>query len=160
MKVAVYARISTQDQSSDNQKDQILRYCRVRGYEIYNIYKDVCSGKNESRPSFDNLIDDMRRGSFDAIAVYKLDRIGRSLQHLLQLFQEFKNLNIAFISVTQNINTDTPEGRLMLRMLMLLAEYEREMIVARTRDTLSRYKRDIDEQGFFVTRDGKRKKKR
>ena len=140
MRVAIYTRVSTEDQDSSTQRQQIIDYCKSRGFEIYDIYEDVISGKKESRPSFDRLLYDMRQRRFNAIATYKLDRVGRSLQHLLQLFQEFKNRDIKFISVTQNINTDTPEGALMLRVLMLLAEYERELIVARTRDTLDRYK--------------------
>jgi len=155
MKVAIYCRISTGDQDTSTQRQQIINYCKSKGFEIYDIYEDVMSGRKESRPAFDKLLYDMRQRRFNAVAVYKLDRIGRSLQHLLQLFQEFKNRDIDFISVTQNINTESPEGKLMLRVLMLLAEYEREIIVARTRDTLDRYKSDIKKKGFFVSKDGK-----
>lgn len=115
--------------------------------------------KGQKKPDFDVLLTDMRAGKFDAIAVYKLERIGRSLQHLLQLFEEFKKKNVMFISVTQNFDTVTPEGRLMLHMMMLLAEYEREMISCRTKDTLDRYQHQIDEQGFFITTAGKKKTK-
>ena len=159
MKVAIYTRVSTDEQNPETQLKQIQSYCILHSHEVYDIYKDVISGKTDSRPAFDRLLYDMRHKQFDAIAVYKLDRIGRSLQHLLQLFQEFKNLGIDFISVTQNINTDIPEGRLMLRVLMLLAEYEREIIVARTRDTLDRYKGQIKKEGYFVSRNGKKVQK-
>lgn len=155
MKVAIYTRVSTLDQNLETQKHSILDYCKREELEIYGIYEDVISGKTASRPQFNRLLYDMRHQRFDAIVVYKLDRIGRSLQHLLQLFQEFENRGIRFISVTQNINTDTPEGKLMLRMLMLLAEYERELIVARTRDTLKGYKVDIEKEGYFVSKQGK-----
>lgn len=159
MRVAIYTRISTEDQNPDTQLKQIQGYCITHDHEVYDIYEDVISGKSDSRPAFDKLLFDMRSKRFDGIAVYKLDRIGRSLQHLLQLFQEFKNRNIQFISVTQNINTDTPEGKLMLRVLMILAEYERELIVARTRDTLDRYKDQIKTKGYFVSRDGNKMEK-
>jgi site-specific DNA recombinase len=128
------------------------------GYEIYDKYIDEnYSGAKESRPDFDRLMNDMRQHKFQGIVVYKLDRIGGSLQHLLQLFEEFKNNNIQFISVTQNINTDTPEGRYFLKSMMLMAEYERELTVARTRDTLDRYKEQLETQGYYIARDGKKK---
>ena len=159
MKVAIYTRVSTEEQNPETQLKQIQGYCILNSHEIYEIYEDIISGETDSRPAFDKLLHDMHHRRFDAVVVYKLDRIGRSLQHLLQLFQEFKNRNIKFISVTQNINTDTPEGKLMLRVLMVLAEYERELIVARTRDTLDRYKGQIKKEGYFVSRNGKKVKK-
>lgn len=159
MKIAVYCRVSTIDQNPEMQKQQIIEYCKNRGLTIYNIYEDKISGMKDSRPQFDMMLYDMRHRRFDAIAVYKLDRIGRSLQHLLQLFQEFKNRDISFISTTQNIDTTTPEGELMLRILMILAEYERQLIVVRTKNTLNNYKEQIDEKGYFVSRKGKRVKK-
>ena len=109
------------------------------------------SGKDNKRPEFERLLADMRQGRFTALAVYKLDRIGRSIVHLLNLFDEFKNRGIGFISVSQNINTNTPEGRMFLRMLMVLAEYERELIVSRTLDGLARAKRQGKKLGRPLT---------
>jgi DNA invertase Pin-like site-specific DNA recombinase len=80
----------------------------------------------------------MRAGKIESVVCYKLDRIGRSLKHLLSLFEEFQNRKIGFVSLSQNIDTNTPEGRMFLKMLMVLAEYERELIVARTKDGLAR----------------------
>jgi site-specific DNA recombinase len=148
MKVASYIRVSTQKQTTWNQQQIIEEFCKRMGYEIYDKYIDEnYSGVKESRPDFDRLMIDMRQHKFQGIVVYKLDRIGRSLKHLLQLFEEFKNNQIQFISVTQNINTDTPDGRMFLKMIMVMAEYERELTVARIRDTLDRYKEQfIDNQ--------------
>jgi len=89
----------------------ILRYFTVAEdlQGIYNTYLDIGqSGSKESRPEFDKLIADMRSGFFKGVLVYKLDRIGRSLQHLINLFEEFRHKGIEFISATQNINTTTP----------------------------------------------------
>ena len=155
-KTAIYTRVSKSEQNQEMQKKITIEYCKHNRIEVYDVYQDVISGKKESRPAFDRLLYDMRHRRFNAIAVTRLDRIGRSLQHLLQLFQEFKNRDIKFISVTQNIDTSTPEGELMLRVLMLLADYERTLIVARTCDTLNCYKDDIEKYGYFVSRDGKR----
>ncbi len=159
MKTAIYIRVSKGDQNPETQNVLLKQYCRNNDFDVYDIYLDYFTGKSDSRPAFDRLMTDMRDKRFNTIVVYKLDRIGRSLQHLLQLFQEFKNRNIDFISITQNINTTTPEGKLMLRVLMIMSEYERELIVSRTKDTLNRYQKDIEEKGFFVDREGKEHKK-
>jgi site-specific DNA recombinase len=108
-------------------------------YEVRREYVDHgFSGKDNNRPAFEELLADMRAGKINCIVCYKLDRIGRSLKHLINLFEEFQNRRVNFISLSQNINTSTPEGRMFLRMLMVLAEFERELIVSRTRDGLAR----------------------
>lgn len=155
MKVAIYCRVSTDKQTIENQLPIIQDYCTRNNYDVYDIYQDIISGKTDSRPDFDRMMSDMRQHKFGCIAVYKLDRIGRSLKHLLQLFEEFNNNKVDFISVTQNINTTTPEGRMFLHMLMIFAEYERELTVARINDTIGRYKKHLKEKGSFIARDGK-----
>jgi len=139
MKVCIYARVSSSDQSTDTQLEALRDYCSRMEYEIVDEYIDNgYSGKDDRRPDFERLLADMRAGKLESIICYKLDRIGRSLKHLLNLFEEFTNRKIGFISLSQNIDTNTPEGRLFLKMLMVLAEYERELIVARTNDGLKR----------------------
>lgn len=143
MKVALYARVSTKEQNVDTQLDLMRTHCERTGNEIYEEYIDIGeSGKKNSRPEFDRMLKDMRRYRFHAICVYKLDRIGRSLPHLLNLFDEFTKKKVEFISVTQNIDTTTPEGRLFMRMLMLMAEYERELTVDRVKSGMERAKRE------------------
>lgn len=142
MKVAIYCRVSTKDQSIENQLGPLEEYCTRNKFEIYKIYSDVGeSGSKESRPQFNLMIEDLRKNKFKAIAVWKLDRIGRSLQHLLSLFTEFNKRGIEFISLTQNIDTTTPEGRMFLRMLMIMSEYERELIINRVNAGLDRAKK-------------------
>jgi DNA invertase Pin-like site-specific DNA recombinase len=155
MKGAIYVRVSTEKQSVENQLPIIQDYCKRNNYEVFDIYQDVISGKTDSRKDFDRLMNDMRQHKFDCILVYKLDRIGRSLKHLMQLFEEFNNNKVDFISVTQNINTTTPEGRMFLQMLMVFAEYERALTVARINDTLGRYKEHLKNDGRFIARDGR-----
>ena len=141
-KVVLYIRVSTMDQNSETQKLALEDYCKRMMYEITDIYQDNgFSGKTNNRPEFERLLSDIRANKVSCILVYKLDRIGRSLKHLLNLFEEFKNLGVEFISLTQNINTTTPEGKMFWQMLGVFAEYEREMIVARTRSGLERAKR-------------------
>lgn len=140
MKAGVYYRISTRDkQDIGMQVNAICSYCEREDIEIIREYRDIGeSGSKESRPGFDKLLEDMRNKMFDCIVVYKLDRIGRSLSHLVKLFEEFRKKNINFISVTQSINTTTPEGRMFLHMLMVLAEYERELTISRINSGLER----------------------
>lgn len=142
LRAALYARVSTRDQNVGMQTEGMRDYCQRMGYEVAAEYVDQgFSGKDDKRPQFERLLADLRQGRFDALVVYKLDRIGRSVIHLLNLFEEFKNRGVGFISLTQNINTQTAEGRMFLKMLMVLAEYERELIVSRTLDGLARAKR-------------------
>jgi len=138
MKSAIYLRVSTKDkQDISMQHKAIQDYCERQGIEVIREYADVgISGSKESRPQFDLMLQEMRAGLFDTIIVYKLDRIGRSLSHLVKLFEEFNKKGIKFISVTQSINTSTPEGRMFLNMLMVLAEYERELTISRVNDGL------------------------
>ena len=140
--VALYARTSMSDQNSETQLMAMRDYCARMGYEIKDTYCDNgFSGKNDNRPQFERLLGDVRANKVNCLLVYKLDRIGRSLKHLLNLFEEFKNQGVEFISLTQNINTKTPEGKMFWQMLGVFAEYERELIVARTNAGLVRARR-------------------
>jgi DNA invertase Pin-like site-specific DNA recombinase len=158
VKVAIYCRVSTKDkQDITTQHSYLDAYAKRMELDIYRTYSDIgASGKKESRPDFDIMLTDMREGKFNAILVYKLDRIGRSLSHLLKLFEEFKKKDIAFISATETINTTTAEGRMFLHMLMTLAQYERELIVARVTDGMTRAR----SQGKPIGKRGKDKNPR
>jgi len=137
--VVLYARISMSDQNSETQLMALRDYCSRMAYQITGEYVDNgCSGKDDKRPEFERLMGDIRANKSNCVLVYKLDRIGRSLKHLLNLFEEFKNRGVEFISLTQNINTNTPEGKMFWQMLGVFAEYERELIVARTLAGLQR----------------------
>ena len=138
-KVALYIRVSMADQNIETQKIALEDYCKRMDFEITDTYQDNgFSGKTDKRPQFERLLSDMRANKVSCVLVYKLDRIGRSLKHLLNLFEEFKNHGVEFMSLTQNINTNTPEGKMFWQMLGVFAEYEREMIVARTKSGLER----------------------
>jgi len=153
-KVAGYIRVSKKEQDYETQYQRVLDYCKDHDYELYDMYKDKFTGKEFSRPDFDRLLTDMRDGKFKVIVVYKLDRIGRSLKHLLNLFEEFKNRGVDFVSLTQNFDTSTPEGELQLHFMMLLADYERKLIVARTQDSLDWKQEQIKAVGYFIKDDG------
>ena len=136
MKVAIYCRVSTEEQDADKQQDICLEYCKAKGFEVHKVYKDIISGTSTSRPQFNMLLEDMRTHCFKGIVVTKLDRMGRSLQHLLSLFDEFNGKNIQFVAVTQNIDTTTSAGRLQMQIMGAFAEFERNIISERTKEGL------------------------
>jgi DNA invertase Pin-like site-specific DNA recombinase len=136
MKIAIYCRVSTEEQNATHQEKQCRLYCERMDYEVYNVYTDVISGTKSSRPAFNQLLVDMRKFKFDAIMVTKLDRLGRSLQHLLSLIEEFTNKGVQFIATTQQIDTSTSTGKLQLQIMGAFAEFERNLISERTKEAL------------------------
>lgn len=146
VKVAIYVRVSTEKQDLQNQIELCKKHCEIKGYEIYKIYQDVYTGTKLSRPAFNKLLNDMRRYKFSAIVVTKIDRIGRSLQHLLSLFDEFNNKGVQFIAVTQNIDTTTSAGKLQMQIIGAFAEFERNLISERTKEGL-KYAVNVGKRG-------------
>ncbi len=136
MKVAIYARVSTEDQDADNQVDICQEWCDRNNHEVYKVYSDIISGTTSSRPSFNKFLVDMRNHEFRGLVVTKLDRVGRSLQHLLSIFDELSRKKIEFIAVTQNIDTSTAAGKLQLQIMGAFAEFERNIISERTKEGL------------------------
>jgi len=125
-------------------------------FAFYNdVYVDVISGATSSRPEFDRLLNDMRQYRFNCILVTKLDRIGRSLAHLLSLFDEFKRKSVSFIASTQNIDTTTASGTLLFQIMGAFAEFERNIISERTKEGLVKA-RNVGKRG----KDKKPRKKR
>ncbi len=120
-----YARVSTQDQNLNLQKDALKR----AGCE--KIVVDVASGKNEARSGLEKLRELMRKG--DVVVVWRLDRLGRSLRHLIDVMTELEQQGIGFQSLQEAINTTTPGGKLVFHIFGALAEFERNLIRERTR---------------------------
>jgi len=155
MKVAIYARVSTADQHADKQVQSMIEYCERMNYEVFDTYTDIISGTVCSRPEFNRLLDDMRKYKFQSIIVTKLDRVGRSLAHLLSLFDEFKRKSVHFIATTQNIDTTTAAGTLLFQIMGAFAEFERNIISERTKEGLA-MARNVGKRG----KDKKPRKKR
>ena len=158
--IGIYLRVSTLEQNNVMQLNACKDYAKRLNLDVFKIYEDVYTGYKNTRPAFERMLQDMRDGKFSTIIVYKLDRIGRSLPHLLNLFSEFQARKINFVSVTQNIDTTTAEGKMFLHMLMVFAEYERGLIVARTLDGLKRARREGKVLGRpFHSKDKKKRRK-
>lgn len=146
MKVAIYARVSTDEQSEDKQLKICREFCERMDLEVYKEYRDVISGTKESRPGFNSLLEDMRAFRFRGVVVTKLDRIGRSLKHLISIIDEFQSKKVEFIAVTQNIDTSSPTGKLQWQIMGAFAEFEREIISQRTKEGL-RYAKGVGKRG-------------
>jgi DNA invertase Pin-like site-specific DNA recombinase len=143
MKTALYIRNSTNEerQNPQTQINPLTRKCELEGWE-YEIFQEFASGAKESRPELDKMMQKVRQGEFQAIMVWKLDRLGRSLQHLLQLIEEFRNKKVAFISLTEGFDTSTSQGKLFMQLLGAFAEFERNLIQERINAGLKRRKEE------------------
>ena len=124
-RAAIYARVSTLDQEPENQLAELRQYVTARGWTAVEYVDRGVSGAKERRPALDRLIRDARRRRFDVLVCWRLDRLGRSLKHLVTLLDELAALGVAFVSCT------TPAGRLQLHILAALAEFERARIAER-----------------------------
>ena len=134
-RVAVYSRVSTHHgQDPELQLRELREYTASRGMTIVQEYTDVgYSGSKESRPALNQLMADARRRRFDAVLVWKLDRFGRSLRHLVNALAELEALGLSFISLRDNLDLSTPSGRLMFQIIGAMAEFERSLIQERVK---------------------------
>ena len=130
MKVATYSRVSTQkrDQKPEVQVAELRRYCKARGFKITHEMIDRASGGTDDRPGFKRLIQLVRSREVDAVVVVKLDRLFRSLKHLVNTLSEFEALGVKFIATRDQVDLTTPAGRMFVQILGSLAEFERELI--------------------------------
>jgi DNA invertase Pin-like site-specific DNA recombinase len=113
---------------------ELREYVERRGWTISEEYVDHgISGSKDSRPALNRLMSDACRRSFDAILVWKIDRFGRSLKHLVNALAELAALGVAFISLRDNLDLSTPSGRLMFQIIGAMAEFERALIQERVR---------------------------
>ncbi len=108
-RIAIYARVSTTDQSTESQLLDLRRYTRERGWNTFKEYVDEgISGTKDSRPALNELMDDAKKRKFDVVLVWRFDRFARSTKHLILALEEFKNLGIDFVSYQENIDTSSP----------------------------------------------------
>ena len=133
LRAAVYARVSTSDQSSEPQTRELREYAGRRGWRLVESYVDVASGAAETRPQLSRMMCDAHRHEFDVLLVWRFDRFGRSLRHLLLAIDELHALGIEFCSYSEAIDTSTPQGRLLFSLLGAFAEFERELIRERVK---------------------------
>src|SRR5204863_4574754 len=133
-KVAIYTRVSTDEQKTDLQLMDLKEYVQKRGYETFNFYEDIVSGAAKERKALDQLMDDAKKRKFDIVLVWKFDRFARSLKMLVDGLALFQELGIDFISYKENIDTTTSMGKLIFNINSAYAEFERDMIRDRVKE--------------------------
>src|SRR5215218_9209438 len=142
LRAALYLRVSTLDQHVDNQGHELRALAVTRGWRVIEEYVDEgVSGSKDRRPALDRMMLDARRGRVDIVAVWSLDRFGRSLAHVCTAVQGLHERGIAFVSVREGLDLSTAAGRLQLHILSALSEFERSRLVERTRAGLARARR-------------------
>jgi DNA invertase Pin-like site-specific DNA recombinase len=134
-RVALYARVSTSNgqQDPEMQLRELREYAKHRGLAIIGEYIDKMTGSKDSRPALNRLMADASQRKCDAVLVWKLDRFGRSLRHLVNAIAELEALGVAFVSLRDNLDLSTPSGRLMFQIIGAMAEFERSLIQERVR---------------------------
>jgi len=133
MKVGIYTRVSTENQSVDMQLVALRQYAKQRGFEVYKEYSDITSGSKSSRPALNELMEDARKRIIDVVLVWKFDRFARSVKQLTDALIELNHLGVEFISYTENIDTSSPTGKVLFTIISAMAEFERSLIVERVK---------------------------
>jgi DNA invertase Pin-like site-specific DNA recombinase len=135
-KAAIYARVSTTNHGQDvsMQTRDLEQFAQARGWRLVDSYLDVgISGSKDKRPQLDRLMADAHKRRFDIVIVWRFDRFARSVSHLLRALETFSALGIAFVSLSEQMDTTTPTGKMIFTVLGAVAELERSLIVERVR---------------------------
>ena len=158
-RVGIYLRVSTDGQTTENQRRELEAVAARSGWEVVDFYEDAgISGSNgrEKRPGLDRLLKDATARRINMIAAWSVDRLGRSLQHLVELLNELQALHCNLYLHQQAIDTTTPSGKAMFQMCGVFAEFERAMIVERVNSGLARAKAKGVKLGRGNKKDGER----
>ena len=142
-RAALYLRVSTGEQTTENQRIELLAAAKRSGWEVVDIYEDagVSGAKGrDKRPEFDRLLKSAVRREFDVIMTWSVDRFGRSLQHLVEFLGEIHAKGVDLYCHQQGVDTTTPSGKAMFQMCGVFAEFERAMIQDRVKAGLARAK--------------------
>jgi DNA invertase Pin-like site-specific DNA recombinase len=139
MRVAIYCRVSTDKQTTENQLIPLRQFVEARKFTLFGEYVDHgISGAKDSRPELNKLLSDAKKRKFDILICWKLDRVARSLKHLITIMSDLNALGIQFISLTENVDTTIPSGKLLFSILGALSEFERDLIRERINAGLQR----------------------
>ncbi|MBU0976352.1 recombinase family protein [Patescibacteria group bacterium] len=142
-RTGIYCRVSTKDQKTEQQLQELREYCKRSGIEVVEEYIDEgISAFNKNRPAFQQLIEDVRKRKVNVVVVWKLDRLSRSLKELLQTVELFSEYNVKFVSYSQPIDTSTATGKVFFSLIGAFAEFERDLISERTKLKLDLLKKN------------------
>ena len=136
-RAAIYARVSTTDQNTENQLLRLREVALRAGWTVAHTYTETASGAKRSRPALDAMMADAARRKFDVVMAWDVSRLGRSLRDLVDLFETLRALKVDLYLDQQALDTSTPAGRMVMHMNAVYAEFERAMIVERTKAGLA-----------------------
>ena len=141
-KVALYCRVSTstKDQTTENQLRELTSYCDRMGYEVVKVYEDEISGAKtrEKRPAYNELCKDAFLKRFDVVIAWDVSRFGRSLKEFVSFLADMDDKGIGVVAVKNGLDTVSSSGRMMMKMISVLEEWNREMLISRTNAGLAR----------------------
>src|SRR5215470_15196768 len=138
-RVAIYARVSTSDQTCDNQLRDLREYCRARGWDQITEYVDEgVSGTTDRRQALDQLMTAVKNRRVDVVVVAAFDRFGRSVRHLVETLELFRHLDVEFISLREQIDTGSPLGQAVFTIIAAIAQLEHSLLVERVKAGLRR----------------------
>jgi len=140
-RIAIYTRVSTEKQGDEGQEGELLEFAERRGWTVAQVYRDKISGLKSSRPELDRLLTDAKKAHFSHVVVFRIDRLGRSVRHLLEVLETFKALDIKFVSLSEAIDTSTATGMMIFTVLAAVASLERSILVERIHMGISHAKR-------------------
>jgi len=157
MKVAIYARVSTEKQLTENQTVELIEYVNNHtNWELYKTYTDTITGKSDKRKGLDELLQDARKRKFNHVVFWKVDRLARDSLVFFQVLHEWENLGITYSVASLGVDTNTSHGKFVVGLLEQVAELERKEIIEKTNLALKRIKGNIEKKGYHITRDGKK----
>jgi DNA invertase Pin-like site-specific DNA recombinase len=131
-RIALYSRVSTSDQTRENQLNDLREYCRARGWTDVEEFIDTgVSGTKERRPALDRLRVEVKAKRVDVVVVAAFDRFGRSVRHLVEALDLFHHLNVEFISLREQVDTGSALGQAIFTIIAAIAQLERSLIVER-----------------------------
>jgi DNA invertase Pin-like site-specific DNA recombinase len=142
-RAGIYLRVSTSEQTTDNQRIDLQRVAVQRGWDLIEIYVDhgISGSKGrDKRPAFDKLCKDATSGKLDIVAAWSIDRLGRSLQHVVTFLNELQAMNVDLYLHQQSVDSSTSAGKAMLSMCAVFSEFERNMIIERVAAGMARAK--------------------
>ena len=138
MKSAIYARVSTDDQTTENQVLELRKASERMGWTVEEVFTDTISGAKSKRPQLDLLMQSVIRKEFDVVMIWDVSRLGRSLQHLVTLLSDFHAKSVDLYIHQQGIDTTTPSGKMIFQLCGVFAEFERSILQERVKAGLER----------------------
>lgn len=138
---AIYARCSTELQNPDMQISELTEYASRRGLDVVGVFTDIASGSKDNRPELNKALALAKQRKIDVLLVWKVDRLGRSLRHLVNTISELEAVGVSFISLKDGLDFSTPAGRLMFNVIAAMGQFERDLIRERVKSGMANAKR-------------------